>query len=143
MKKLMSLEFYDRKGMPVAYTDDDEHIYSFDGRPVAYFYSDSVYSYRGRHLGYFRRGIIHDNGGLLVLITPDSMGGTLKPLLRPLPTKDAQRAIPTKKSRRPRSEPPIFLTISSRTSPQQFFPEVSIKLVYCSKARLTESACAQ
>lgn len=138
----MSLEFYDFKGMPVAYTDDDEHIYSFDGRPVAYFFGDSVYSYRGHHLGFFRRGLIHDNRGLLVLITPDSMGSTLRPLLRPMPTKGAQRARPTKRTRRPPSEPLFFLTFSSRISPQQFFPEIAIKLAYCSEACSPESICA-
>ncbi|RAS23615.1 MULTISPECIES: 4-fold beta flower protein [unclassified Pseudomonas] len=31
----MSLDFYDRNGTPVAYTDDGEHIFTFSGRPVA------------------------------------------------------------------------------------------------------------
>lgn len=126
----MSLEFYDYHGVPVAYTDDEEHIYSFDGRPVAYICGSRVYSYRGRQLGHFDRGLIHDNRGLLVLITPDSRGGTMKPLLRPVPTKNTQRVKPAKKNRRPGSTPLFFLGLCSRITGQQFFPELAISLVH-------------
>lgn len=48
----MILNFYDRDRKPIVYTDDDEHLYAYCGRPVAYFYEGSVYSYPGRHLGF-------------------------------------------------------------------------------------------
>lgn len=32
----MPLNFYDRAGTPIAYTDDGEHIFTISGHPVAY-----------------------------------------------------------------------------------------------------------
>ena len=79
----MSLDFYDRDRKPIVYTDDDEHLYAYCGRPVAYFYEGSVYSYPGRHLGFISDGVIRDNNGHIVLYTADSRGGGMKPYLPP------------------------------------------------------------
>ncbi|WP_426215202.1 4-fold beta flower protein [Pseudomonas sp. DWRC2-2] len=79
----MSLDFYDRDRMPIAYTDDDEHLYSYCGRPVAYIHEGSIYSYPGHHLGCISDGVIRDNHGHIVLYTADSRGGCEKPYLLP------------------------------------------------------------
>lgn len=79
----MSLDFFDRDRIPIAYTDDDEHLYSFCGRPVAYIHEGSIYSYPGHHLGCISDGVIRDNHGHIVLYTADSRGGCVKPYLLP------------------------------------------------------------
>jgi hypothetical protein len=38
----MSLDFYDMQHKPIAYTDDDEHLYAYCGRPLAYFHEGST-----------------------------------------------------------------------------------------------------
>lgn len=38
----MSLDFYASDRVPKAYTDDDEHLYVYSGRPLAYFHEGSV-----------------------------------------------------------------------------------------------------
>ncbi|WP_445262227.1 4-fold beta flower protein [Pseudomonas sp. MYb330] len=46
----MNLDFYDRERTPIAYTDDNEHLYAYCGRPVAYIYEGSIYS-EATHVG--------------------------------------------------------------------------------------------
>lgn len=53
----MSLDFYDRNGRPYAYSDDGEHIFTFNGKPVAYICEDSIYRFDGQHVGYFESGM--------------------------------------------------------------------------------------
>ena len=55
--------FYNSTGRAVAYTDDNENIFLFNGIPVAYFYGNLVYSYRGVQLGRFENGWIRDKKG--------------------------------------------------------------------------------
>jgi hypothetical protein len=38
----MPRPFHNQFGVPVAYTDDDEHIYTFPGQPVAYLFNESA-----------------------------------------------------------------------------------------------------
>ena len=64
----MDITFYDSHGKPTAYTEDNEHIYLFSGKPVAYIDGSSVYSYSGRHLGWFDEGWIRDNSGYCVFV---------------------------------------------------------------------------
>ena len=50
------MTFYNKNGKPIAYTEDNEHIYLFTGQPVAYFYGDAVYGFNGHHIGWFENG---------------------------------------------------------------------------------------
>lgn len=54
------------KGDPKAYiaTDEENTIYSFDGRPLAYLDQDNIYGFNGHHLGWFEDGIVWDHKGL-------------------------------------------------------------------------------
>lgn len=78
----MPMTFYDRSGKPVAYTEDDVHIFLYSGYPVGYLYDGSVYSYSGRHLGTLRTGWIRDHAGTRVFFTDEAMNHAL-----PLPAK--------------------------------------------------------
>jgi hypothetical protein len=103
----MPMTFYDRSGKPVAYTEDDVHIFLYSGYPVGYLYDGSVYSYSGRHLGTLRTGWIRDHAGACVFFTDfteDAMNGgpplpakLVKPpklLKKPKPAKGRREAPP-------------------------------------------------
>ena len=47
------MDFYDRHGNAVAYVDDGEHIYSWDGRPVAFISGEHVYTFSGNFIGWW------------------------------------------------------------------------------------------
>lgn len=117
----MSLDFYDRGRLPIAYTDDDEHLYAYCGRPLAYFHEGSVYSYPGRHLGCISDGVIRDNHGHIVLYTADSRGGCEKPYLLPTPEKGLQQMRYLKCRRRAKHEIPFRLSWWSKIPSQEFF----------------------
>ncbi|VVP24102.1 hypothetical protein PS870_03978 [Pseudomonas fluorescens] len=102
MKSVMSLDFYDMQHKPIAYTDDDEHLYAYCGRPLAYFHEGSVYSYPGLHLGFIANGYIRDNNGHIVLRTPESGGGSMKMWLLPPPPKGPKQMRYLKCRRRPK-----------------------------------------
>lgn len=95
----MELIFYDQSGKPVAYTDDGEHIYTYDGDPVAYLSGDSVYGYNGRHLGWLMNGWMWDHGGGAVFFTKNAQGGPLKPLASLTPMKSLKSLAPLKSLR--------------------------------------------
>ena len=95
------MNFYDRKGYAVAYTDDGEKIYLFDGSPAAYLRGDLVYSYRGYLLGRFGDGWIRDRNGACALFTEGASGGPVKPGRHIAPAKAVKRAAPL------RSGPPL------------------------------------
>ncbi|MBQ2512252.1 MAG: hypothetical protein II534_02745 [Clostridia bacterium] len=88
------MNFYDRKGYAVAYTDDGEKIYLFDGSPAAYLRGDLVYSYRGYLLGRFGDGWIRDRNGACALFTEGASGGPVKPGRHIAPAKAVKRAAP-------------------------------------------------
>ncbi|WP_439852652.1 4-fold beta flower protein [Pseudomonas syringae] len=109
----MSLNFYDRGRLPLAYTDDNEHLYAYCDRPLAYVHEGSVYSYLGRHLGCISDGVIRDNHGDIVLYTADSRGGCEEPYLLPTPQKGLQQMRYLKCRRRAKHEIPVsaFLVV--------------------------------
>lgn len=95
----MSLDFYDSKGQPYAYSDDGEAIYTFGGKPVGYIFGDSIYSFSGAHLGFYENGQIWDHGGGVVLFTSDASGGPMKPLKKLKPLKSLKALKPLKSVR--------------------------------------------
>ena len=44
----MELYFYDSGGKPVIWTPDEEHIFSWAGKPLAFMRNGKVYRYSGR-----------------------------------------------------------------------------------------------
>ncbi|HKH50085.1 MAG TPA: hypothetical protein VKM72_35995 [Thermoanaerobaculia bacterium] len=100
----MPMTFYDCSGKPVAYTEDDVHIFLYSGIPVGYLYNSSVYAYTGRHLGTLRSGWIRDQAGHGVLFTDEAASGVpplppklVKPrklLKKPKPPKGSREAPP-------------------------------------------------
>lgn len=94
------MTFYNSDGRPVAYTDDNEHIFLFSGIPVAYFYNDLVYAYNGEQLGRFADGQIRDLNGYCVFFTEDTSGaGPAKPAKHAKPARSAKHAKPAKSAR--------------------------------------------
>ena len=62
----MEESLFDIFGNPIAYISyfDDNTIYMWDGRPVAYLEPDkTIYGYNGRHLGWFENGFIRNLHG--------------------------------------------------------------------------------
>lgn len=117
----MSLDFYDMNGNPIAYVDDGEHVYTFDGRPVAYLSGDSVYSFTGQHLGRFENGLIRDNHGGVAFFTDGSSGGPIKPIKKIKPIKGIKQIRPIKGIKQIKPIKPIAGLNWSQFSGNQFF----------------------
>ena len=117
----MSFDFYDKTGRPIAYTDDGEHIYTFDGRPVAYLSDGSVYAYSGKHLGRFGNGLIRDNRGGVVFFTEGSSGGPIKPVRQIKPIKGIKQIRPIKGIKQIKPIKPISSLGWSAAPGSQFF----------------------
>ena len=117
--KIMTL--YDASGRAVAYCDDGETIYLFNGMPVAYFFGDKVYGFKGQHLGNISDGWRRDNKGLCVFFTENANGGPLKPLKQLMPIKSIKHIRPVKGVRHvPYVKPANQLSWSS-LSGERFF----------------------
>ena len=117
----MSLDFYDRSGAAVAYTNDGENIYLYSGEPVAYLSDGSVYSFAGQHLGWFEGGWLRDAAGHCVLFTADARGGPLKPLRQLRPLKGLRQLRPTKGVRQIKPLKPLKSLSWSDLSAEEFF----------------------
>jgi hypothetical protein len=98
----MELTFYDRNGQPYCYTIDGQHLFTFDGMPVAYLYDESVYSFDGIHLGWYVNGWIRDSDGQCVLYSEDATGGPSKPGRAGKPGKAGRAGLPGKAGRQGR-----------------------------------------
>lgn len=87
--------FYDKNGIPIAYEDDG--VYLFSGKPVAYLCNDAIYNYVGKQLGWFINGWIRDMEGNCVFFTENTIGlGPLKPLKKSVPIKGIKIHKPVK-----------------------------------------------
>jgi hypothetical protein len=117
----MSLDFYGSTGQPVAYSDDGQHIYRYNGQPVAYLHRDAVYSFSGRQLGWFDHGCVRDTNGRCVLFTPSATTGLLKPVLAMKPMKGVKALLPLKGIRHLPLMKPLYSDSWSPIPPDQFF----------------------
>lgn len=90
------MEFFDRNGRPSIYTEDGEHLYTFDGEPVAYIAEDMIYDFGGHHLGWLQDGWFINHTGERVLFTRDATGGPFKPFTQFLPFKGFKQFLPFK-----------------------------------------------
>jgi hypothetical protein len=117
------MTLYDSKGKAVAYSDDGETIYLFNGTPVAYFYGDYVYGFDGYLLGRLKNGWIRDNKGFCVFFTENAIGGPVKPLKQLMPIKSIKRIRPIKSIRHIPCIKPIDQLAWSSLSVEQFFSQ--------------------
>ena len=88
--------FYDKGGTPRCYSDDNEHIYSYDGEPLGYIRGTNVWNYNGRYLGRFYNNWIVDKNGDNVFFTEDAIGGPVKPIRKLAPLKSVKKLRPLK-----------------------------------------------
>ena len=117
------LDFYDAHGRPTHYSPDDEHLYSWDGRPAGYLTDSAVYTFTGRFLGWFENGWLRDRANRPVLFSRAAIGGPLQPERR-LPALRAQRHVrPLKGLRETRPEKPCAVRDWSRLSASAFFEQ--------------------
>ena len=117
----MTIYFYDRLGNPVAYSDDDRHIFLYGGEAVAYLESSAVYSYRGTLIGWFEQGWLRDKDGRCVAFTDQALGGPPRPAKLSKPTQAVKQYTPTEESRDSRSLRPIHSNAWSALSAAAFF----------------------
>lgn len=121
MKDMTSKIFYDVSGFPIAYTEDDIHIYLYSGEAVAYLEEESVYSYSGKHLGWFIDGWILDNEGRCVFFTDDAIGGPINPVKRPEPFREPGESTPPREVKEMKPPRPMKTRAWSSFSFQEFF----------------------
>ena len=117
------LTFYDRYGVPIAYTDDGINIYLFSGKPVAYLEQNVIYGFKGRHLGWFDNGWIRDLKGFCVFFNDNAFGGPIKPIKHIKPIKGIKQIKPIKSIREIQKIKPIFHSSWSELSGNLFFSE--------------------
>ena len=99
---------YDNNGIPTAYSEDGEHIYLFNGQPVAYFYENTVYGYNGHQFGWFENGWIRDLQGACAFYTEYASGGPVKPVKQVKPVKSVKGVKPVKGVKAVRRVKPVF-----------------------------------
>ena len=92
------ITFYNRSGQAIAWLSaiDNETIYSFDGKPLAYIYDNCVYSFKGVQLGWYEKGWIFDLEGYCVFCTKNAIGGPIKPVCGISPVKSIKKVKPIK-----------------------------------------------
>ena len=103
----MEITIYDKKGKPCAYIaiDDDNTIYLFNGKPVAYIDDESIYGFNGKHLGWFiRKRVMYDRKGLRIGFT--SISCPSNTLVEP--KKSAMKVKPVKSVKAVAPERPDF-----------------------------------
>jgi len=92
----MLIKFYDNKRKPYAYCEDQQTIYTYTGKPVAYIDTKDIYAFSGAHLGFYEDGNIWDHNGDVLLFTKDSIRGPLKPRKVLMPLKRLKSKMPLK-----------------------------------------------
>ena len=117
----MLFYFFDSNGMAFAYSDNEEIIYTFCGRPMAYLYNESVYAFSGCQRGFFEDGQIWDSKGSVVLFTPKAIGGPMKPLKSAPPLKVFRQLVPFKALRNVKPPRPFKTMSWSNTLPEKHF----------------------
>jgi len=115
------IDFYDRTGAAIAYSQDGEHIYLFSGRPVAYLSGTAVYSFGGQHIGWFQDGWLRDKRGGCALFTAEAKGGPVRPVRHVKPVKGVRHVRPVKGVKAVKSVKPVRQLSWSPLSGARFF----------------------
>jgi hypothetical protein len=113
--------FYDRSGMPVAYSQDGTHIHAYSGHAVGHIHEDSIYDYSGKHLGWFIDGWVRDHAGRCVFFTDEATGGPVIPLKNKQPAKVVRQIPPAKGVRKAKPRERKELPFWSALTGVQFF----------------------
>ena len=90
------MTFYNNNGNPIFYSDDNEHLFDFNGRTLGYFSNGSVFNYNGNHLGWFENGWLIDHYGNYTFFNEDASGGPMKPMKSMKPMKGMKEMKPMK-----------------------------------------------
>ncbi|HEY3295667.1 MAG TPA: hypothetical protein VGL38_09515 [bacterium] len=119
----MELSFYDQNGDAIAYCEDGENIFLYDGQVVACFDKDRqcVYAYSGRYLGRFSSGWVRDLDGDYLLFTSQATGGPRKPNIMKPPRKAPKKSVPTRLAKHYASCLIIKATAWSKLTAMDFF----------------------
>ena len=117
----MMATFYNSQGSPIAYCEDEEHIYLFNGSPVAYFSGESVYGYNGSYLGWLQNGWIYDLSGRPLFHSETASGGPVRPVRQVSPVKAVRQVRPVKSVRAVRPVKPVRSLSWSPLSDEAFF----------------------
>ncbi len=117
----MSITFFNKRGTPIAYTEDNCNIFLFGGEPVAYIYGNSVYHYNGKHLGFFKDGWIRDNRGFCVLFSRDARDGPKHYTKDIGPVKSKKQEIPRMAPRSSEKNMLLIIQEWSKLSFKDFF----------------------
>lgn len=121
---MIVITFYDKKGAPIAYLQDDGiHIYLFNGKPVAYLYENTVYGFNGKQFGWFEDGWIRDLRGYCVFFTENTTGGPSKPLKQLKPLKSLKQLKPMKSMKQSKVLKPTKSLSWSTLSGIQYFSQ--------------------
>ncbi|XDD51085.1 4-fold beta flower protein [Leptospira sp. WS92.C1] len=115
------IDFYDKVGQPIAYSQDGVHIYTFPGALVAYLDRGCVYSYSGKCLGWFEDGWIRDTSGECVFYTQHTQSGPIQPEKIVSPMKAIKSVEPIKAERSVPPIKPIRSSTWSKISGMEFF----------------------
>jgi hypothetical protein len=113
--------FYDRHGSAIAYSDDDVHVFLFDGEPVAYLEDDAMYSYPGELMGWFEDGWLRDKDGRCVAFSEQAQGGPPHSVNERRPYPALKQALPLQQRRDPRALRPIHSNAWSALTATDFF----------------------
>lgn len=98
---------YNRSGQAFAYLwEDNEHIYTYSGEPIAFVRENFVYGYNGRYLGWIQNGWYYDRNGQPTFFTEHASGGPVKPARSARPARGARYARPAKAAREARPARP-------------------------------------
>jgi len=118
------MTFYNKTGKPIAYCEDNETIYLFSGKPVAYFYDDAVYGFNGKQYGWFSDGWIRDLQGCCMFFNEDAQGsGPVKPVKNVKPVKSVKNVKPVKSVKSVKRVKPVSVMGWSDLSGEQFFTQ--------------------
>ena len=115
------MTFYNNCGMALFYTDDNEHLFDYNGSPLGYIYENSVYNYNGNHIGWFDNGWINAPNGQYLFFNENANGGPMKPMKFIKPMKSIKYMKPMKSMREMRPMKPMRSLSWSSLDLQRFF----------------------
>lgn len=115
------LEFYSDTGTAICFSGDDEHLYLWNGRPVAYLSRGRVYAFNGRQLGWFENGWLYDRRNRPALFTSEAEGGPVKPVRKVKSVKGVRAVRPVKGVNQAALSKPARSTQWSAVSGREYF----------------------
>lgn len=117
--------FYNQRGRPLFYLQDNEHFYHVDGTPIGYVHDNKyVVGYNGESLGWLHDGWIMDfTDGSYAFFSEYAVGGPERPVRGVRPVKGVRRVRPVKAIRSVRPVRPVRTLSWTRKDIAAFFPD--------------------